>query len=190
MAKIGCKCLGFAKKTASGTEGGKILSPLVDANLTVNLATGELYGDDELQDSISEFISGALACNLTDLEPADEALMFGSTQAESAGDLTDKVSDEPPEGVVAYYRKIRRKVSGIMKTMYEGVSFQSARATLGSDNAQTKNASITFQTSPISFTIKADSTGAWRVRKTLDTEAAALAWVKEKLGITAGGGGD
>jgi hypothetical protein len=56
------------------------------------------------------------------------------------------------------------------------------KATLGTDNAQTKGDNITFGTSTTNLTIMASNTGVWRITKEVATTEAAEAWCDKKLG--------
>lgn len=176
MAKFGAKYPCFLP---NGGSSGSVLGKLVSANLTVNLASGELYADDILAEQASEFASGSLAMETDDMTDAVAGVIYGATVAD--GVVTYKSSDTAPYGVLAYYKVLMR--SGVKS--YQGYCYPRAKAALGNDNAQTKGSSITFQTTQTTFTIMADPTsGAWRETKSFDTEAAAIAWVKSKVSIT------
>ncbi len=176
MAKFGAKYPCF-KPASAGS--GSVLGKLVSANLTVNLASGELYADDILAEQASEFASGTLAMETDDMTDDVAATIYGATA--NGGLVTYKAGDTAPYGVLAYYKVLMR--SGVKK--YQGVSYPRAKAAVGNDNAQTKGSSITFATTSTTFTIMADSTsGAWREVKTFDSEADAIAWVKSKVSIT------
>ena len=58
MAEFGAKYPCFKP---NGAASGIVLGKLAAANLTVNLASGELYADDSLAEQLSEFSSGSLA---------------------------------------------------------------------------------------------------------------------------------
>ena len=66
---------------------------LVKAELTVTMASGKIYGDDVLDESIDEFVSGSLAVETTDLTLEHEAVIFGSTMS-STSDKTLTRSEE------------------------------------------------------------------------------------------------
>ena len=176
MAKFGAKYPCFCK---DGEDEGVILGKLVSANLTVNLASGELYADDILAEQASEFASGSLALETDDMTDAVAGVVYGATVAD--GVVTYKSTDTAPYGVLAYYKVLMR--SGTK--YYQGYCYPKAKAAIGNDNAQTKGSSITFQTTQTTFTIFADAgTNAWRETKTFSTESDAIAWVKSKVSIT------
>ena len=77
MAGYGAKYPCFAP-IATEPEGslptygaGAYIGKLNLANLTVTLASGEAWGDDELAEQISEFASGSLAMETLDMEDKD-----------------------------------------------------------------------------------------------------------------------
>ena len=50
---------------------------LVKADLTVNLASGKLFADDGLAESVDEFSSGAIAMETDDMEDAVASVVYG-----------------------------------------------------------------------------------------------------------------
>ena len=52
-------------------------------------------------------------------------------------------------------------------------------------NDATKSDSIDPKMNPVSFKVLPDNTGAWRARKEFATEAAAVAWIESKFGVSA-----
>lgn len=177
MAQFGAKYPCFKP---DGETAGVVLGKLVSANLTVNLASGELYADDALDEQLSEFASGTLAMETNDLSDENASTVYGCTVTEQ--ECTYNVGDTAPKGVLGYYKTLMR---GGVKS-YKGIAYPAARAALGNDNAQTRGNNITFTTTNTTFTIMSDDTGVWRTTKTFTSEAEAKAWVDTKCGITAG----
>lgn len=176
MAEFGAKYPCFKPDNA---EKGVVLGKLVAANLTVNLASGELYADDSLDEQLSEFASGNVAMETNDLIDENAAVVYGCKVNEKV--VTYNVGDTAPSGVLGYYKSLMRD----KKKYFKAIVYPCARAALGNDNAQTKGSSITFSTTATTFTIMADANGDWRLTQTFDTEEEAKAWVNEKCGITA-----
>ena len=177
MAKFGAKYPVFLP---DGEDEGVVLGKLVSANLTVNLASGELYADDVLAEQASEFASGSLAMETDDMTDAVAATVYGATVSDGA--VLYKSTDTAPYGALAYYKVLMR---GGVKS-WQGYYYPKAKAALGNDNAQTKGSSITFQTTSTTFTIMPDDdTGEWRETESFDSEAAAISWCNAKAGIAA-----
>ncbi|MCM1026524.1 MAG: hypothetical protein NC432_08795 [Roseburia sp.] len=183
MAAFGAKYINFAK--IDREEKGKLptygsekisLGLLVKADLTVNFATGEMYADDRLAEKMEEFVSGSLAVEVDELEDKDASIIYGS-KINGQGEKTDNTGDSAPYGGVAYYKSLSKD----NKKFYRGYFYPKARAALGNDNAATKSNSITFATTPITFTVYEPENGDWRYTKRFDTEEEARAWVDAKL---------
>lgn len=175
MAEFGAKYPCFKR---DGADSGVVLGKLVSANLTVNLASGEIYADDALDEQLSEFASGSLAMETNDLTDANATEIYGCDVED--GEVIYNVGDTAPSGGLAYYKSLMRNKAKYFKAIYH----PSARAALGNDNSQTKGSSITFSSAQTTFTIKADDNGDWRKTKTFDNEPAARAWIDNLCGIS------
>lgn len=184
MASFGAKYIKFAPiseelETALPKYGeGFQIGALVRADLTVNLASGEIYGDDVLDERIEEFVSGTLSVEVTDLEDEKENVIFGSSLKEDK-ELVDSTKDTIPYGGLGYLKTLIR--GG--KKLYRAYFYPKVKAVMGNDNAATKASSITLASSPLSFTIFEPKTGDWRYRKTFNSEAEAKAYIDEKLAV-------
>ena len=145
----------------------------VRAYLTITYATAQAYGDDRAQIDLKEFVSGQLDAEtlLSDLEV--DAALFGSTYS-ADGVLTDAINDDPKSGGYAYIQKLALRGGG---TVYRAVFLHHCTPSLNADNADTRNASITFMNNSVSFTVLADAAGSWRTRKDCETEEAAKAFI-------------
>lgn len=175
MAKFGAKHPCFKSDEAST---GVVLGKLVSANLTVQLADGKIYGDDQLDESVSEFVSGSLPMETTDMTDDVAQEVYGC-QVDN-GELVNNTGDNAPQGRLAYYKTLMRQG----KKRYQGYFYPRVKAAIGNDSAQTKGENIQFQTTSTTFTVFADDNGDWRRVKTFNSEADAVAWVEGKCGIT------
>lgn len=173
MAGFGANFPCFQPYGKAGVNVGK----LVSANLTVNLANGELYADDTLAEQVSEVISGSIAMETDDMLDQVASVVYGATVKDGA--VVYNKDDVPPMGKLAYYKSLR--VGG--KNFYRGYYYPKARAAIGNDSAQTKGSSITFQTTQTAFTVFPDDAGDWRETKNFDSQAEARAWCEQKCGI-------
>ena len=183
MAGYGAKYPCFAP-IATEPEGslptygaGAYIGKLNLANLTVTLASGEAWGDDELAEQISEFASGSLAMETLDMEDNTASMIYGAQVQD--GVVHYNSGDTPPLGGLGYYKVLMRNG----KKYFQAIIYPKVRAALGNDNAQTKSSTITFTNTQTTFTIFAAASGDWRLVKTFDTEAAARAYIQTTLGI-------
>lgn len=145
---------------------------LVKADLSITMASGKLYADDELAESVEEFASGSLTMETDDIIDSVASVVYGTTVEEKTVHYNTK--DDPPSGGLAYYKKLMRK----RKVLYKGVFHPLVKASLGNDSASTKTDSITFGTTNTTFIIFPCNSGDWRFTEEFDTEAEAIAWVK------------
>ena len=152
---------------------------LVKADLTLTMASGKLYADDELAERAEEFVSGSIAMETDDILDTVASVIYGATVKEKT--VVYNTSDNPPPGGLAYYKKLMRHG----KLVFKGLFFPRVKAALGNDAAQTKADSITFGTSTTNFTVSNANNGDWRFTEEFETEDAALAWVKAMLGFKA-----
>lgn len=148
---------------------------LVKADLTVNLASGKLFADDALAESVDEFSSGSIAMETDDMEDTVAAVVYGCSVEEKM--VRYNVGDDAPAGGLAYFKKLMRQ----KKVLYKGYFYPLVKAALGNDTAQTKTDSITFGTNSTTFTVFACETGDWRFTEEFATEPEAVEWIKEKL---------
>lgn len=186
MASFGAKYPCFAKiKTESESalptyEDFVTIGRLVKADLSLSFASGKLYADDSLAESVDEFISGTISMETDDVADEVAALIYGADVSNENGDkeVTYSAGDSAPMGGLAYYKALMRNGT----KLYKGYYYPRVKATLGGDTAETKGDSITFGTSTTEFTVFECNTGAWRITKEFDTEDEAAEWVDEVLG--------
>lgn len=174
MAEFGANHPCFKRDDA---QNGVVLGKLVSANLTVNLASGELYADDSLAEQLSEFSSGSIAMETDDMTDQNAQEIYGCSVSD--GLVTYNTGDTAPRGCLGYYKVLMR---GGVK-YYKAFFYPRVRAALGNDNAQTKGSSITFQAVATTFTVFADDGGDWRETKLFTDAASAKAWVETKTAI-------
>lgn len=178
MSKIGCKHLIFQPaQTGETPNAGIWLAGLVEANLTITNATGELYADDIQWEQDEQFASGSLATEIADLTLEKQATLFGHTYSAETG-LVKNVSDASPYGKVGYVRTLTRRGTG---RVYQAVIFTRAKPAEQNDNVTTKGSSIDYQTNPVNFNISAEDSGQWNATKEFDTEAAAISYIDTQL---------
>ena len=161
-------------------SGGVVVGELISANMTVTLASGEIWGDNKKIESISEFASAAIPMETVDMVDASAEVIYGVTVTD--GEAHYKPGDEAPYGGLCYIKNIQRG----SKKLFKGYFYPKAQAAVGNDNAQTKGSSITFQTTTTNFSIMAPlyDEGSWLITKTFETLAEAKTWIETKLSMS------
>ena len=158
-----------------------VIGKLVKADLSVTLASGKLFADDGLAESVDEFASGSVAMETDDMEDEVASALYGATVSEK--EVHYKAGDTAPEGGLAYYKVLMRKG----KKIFKGYFYPRVKAVLGNDTAQTKGDSITFGTSATTFNVFRCNSDDWRITEEFQTEAECVAWCDGKLTPAAGG---
>ena len=191
MASFGAKYPHFAKIKEEPEEGLPIyegqpvrIGRLVKADLSVTMASGKLYADDALAESVEEFVSGSLAMETDDMEDSVAEVIYGAEVVEK--EVHYKSGDSAPMGGLAYYKVLKRRG----KTLYKGYFHPRVQAALGNDSAGTKTDSITFGTTSTTFTVFPCESTDWRITSEFIEEHEAKEWVRKKLSPPPAGGSE
>lgn len=181
MSKIGCKHMVFqpASSDPQTPNAGIWLAGLVEANLTITNATGEIYADDIQWEQDEQFASGSLATEIADLTLEKQGILFGHTYSAQDG-LVKNVADTSPYGKLGYVRTLSRRGVG---RVYQGVIFVRAKPAEQNDSVSTKGSSIEYQTNPVNFNISSDDNGQWNATKEFTTEAEAISYVDTECNL-------
>ncbi len=192
MAGFGGEYAGFAPFVGEETENsapsyGPLVSlgPFVSGNLTITNASGELYGDNVLQEKVDKFASGAIPMEVTECPKKSIAEIYGATYDEANKSVGYSADDEAPYGALWYIRNILRKG----KEIFEPNFYAKAQASRTTDNTQTRSGSITFTNHTINWTLMAPlhKETKWQDTAEFDTREEAIAWINEKLGVSESG---
>lgn len=157
---------------------------LVKADLSITLASGKLFADDGLAESVDEFAGGSIAMETDDMVDEVASVVYGAKVENKT--VHYNVGDDPPKGGMGYLKKLMRR----KKVLYKGYFYPLVKAALGNDTAQTKSDSITFGTNSTTFTVFSCESGDWRDTHEADTEAEALAWLKAQFKTVPGDGNE
>lgn len=186
MAVYGAKGLQWAKETAAGVEGESFptydtpvgLGPLVSVADTITYATAENYGDNVLQEHVSEFQRIDVTVNMTEMPIDSAAAVYGATK-NAQGGLSYRAEDSPPDGCLGFYTtKITKGEDGVQKKYFQGVFYPNLKGSRQGATYNTKGSSITFANGQANFTGTAEENGFFQVFSgNLETEEAAKEWV-------------
>lgn len=193
MATIGVSKPYYAKYVnTSGTisyTDGAIFAKAIE--FSASIESGEdnnLYADNGIAESDRGFSSGTLSVTTDEISETATATILGITAdtitvGEDAS-VTELVYDDDMEvpdlgfGII-----IKKKVAGSYK--YRAVIFHKIKFNVPEDAATTQGETIEWQTPAIEGVIMRDDSEkhAWKSEATLDTEALAEAYIKQKLDI-------
>jgi len=161
MAQVGLKNIYVAQiltesPTSTTYQLTRKISKAMTANITPNVSSATLYGDDQAQETIEELTDVTVEIGVNDLDMEDYAFLLGKT-VDANGGVTDSINDEAPYVALGY----EVPLSGGGKRMtwlYKG------KFSIPSEEAQTKQGSPSFQTPTISATFIPREDGQWRYR--------------------------
>lgn len=172
---LGLKDLYYAVITeADGVETygtPKKMADALNADLSVTVAEATLYADDALNESVKEFVKGALKLGIKDLEPETLAEILGQ-EVDGSNVVWAGGNDEPPYVAIGFRA---RKTGG----RYKYIWLRKVQFKVPAEKYQTKGESITFNTPEIEGTFSTDSNGKWKAEYVgLPTDTPAVDWFK------------
>lgn len=191
MAFVGCKYFAAAPITAytPGTgvtygTGFKV-GHLTRAQIDWTNSDAKLWGDNILVEVDKSTTGGTLTIGTTTLDDNALQKILGFVETgETGAEELNKTDAEPPYIGCGYVVKD----SGDGTPAYIGKWYHRCQFT-ANESVETRQDSTNFQTPEISgdvLGVQLDNTGAgfFMAQKSFSTEAAAIAWVKGKAGIT------
>lgn len=189
MATYGAKYIRFAPFAADSPDESEAAYPRYGDPISLGALQrlsdnpsyneAKIYGDDVLDEYVSEFKECPLDIEITELKNEAAAAVTGAAVGGDAdGDLVFGGDDVAPYGGLACY--VRKLVGG--KACFQGIYYPKAKATMQGEEYATKGDSITLTGGSLHFLASTCKKGAWKVKsKLLDTEDAAKAWVDGKI---------
>lgn len=170
-------------------EDGGIFAKAIEFSATIDSGDdNNLYADNAIAESDRSFGSGSISVTTDEISQTAAAAILGITAntitVGAEEDVSELVYDDDmtvPDlgfGII-----IKKKVSGAYK--YRAVFFHKIKFNIPEDAATTQGESIEWQTPTIEGTIMRDDAAkhGWKSEVTVDTEALAEAYIKQKLGI-------
>lgn len=190
MARIGLKGLTYAKVSGGGsgsavtyTSGKQKADLLVRANVRYSRDSAKQYADDHAVESVNGINGGTVEFEMASLPDDVISDLMGYVITSSEMAITD--AESPYMGVGYYTCEIFHGVKS-----YKGYWVYKAQFGITDDNAETKGQNTNFQNSNITgdmLGVVQSAGGAvdYLATHTHTTEAAAIAWLKGKAGISA-----
>lgn len=189
MARIGLKGLTYAKVASGGDgtavsyTGGKQKADLmVRANVRYERDKAKQYADDHAVESVNGITGGSVELETASLPDEVISDFMGYTLTQGEMVVTDE--EAPYLGIGYYTKEIFHGVKS-----FKSYWFFKTQPGMTEDSAETKGQSTTFQNSNITadlLGVVQSEGGAveFQATKTHTTEAAAIAWLKTKAGIS------
>lgn len=190
MAVIGLSKPYVAKYSANGGtpsySGGILLAKAVEMNIEIESASdNDFYADNEIAETESTFSNGTLTFTPDDLDQTSIAFILGMTETKVDGgtELVYDNTQNPP--YLGFGAIIKKQKAGALK--WRAIVLPKIKFNNPADAATTQGESIEWQTTELTASINRDDSEkqVWKREATFDTEAAAEAYIKTKLGITA-----
>lgn len=184
MAKIGLKYAMWAPQatepeSAAQTYGtGKVIGKMVSYNAAYSNAEGTFYADDAAAEYASEFSSADLTIETANIALEDQAMLYG---AEYNGDneLALKADDTAPYGAFGGVQVLLVNNARIFRAYI----YTKVKALIADEEGSTKAESISFGTQPLKLKAVAPKFGAWLIKKDFESDAAAKAYIEQKLNV-------
>lgn len=165
---------------------GTVLGKAVTFSAEVEQAEdNNLMADNGVAESDKSFSNGTLTIGTDDLMQDASALILGITPTSIGEDGTELIyNDDMNVPYVGFGCVVKKKKDGVFK--WRAVVFPKIMFNIPSDAADTQGETIEWQTPELTASILRDDTEkhAWKRESTFETEAEAVAYIKNKLGIT------
>lgn len=158
----------------------------VKSYLTVQVASGSIFGDDVEQFDAEIFAGGQLDSETTLDDLEINATLFGHKYTTEDGEESG-IDDVAQDGGYSFIEPFFSKAKGYFyraTCLYKVTPMQSSEK----QEADTrKRGEFNPKMKAVSYKIKEDNTGAWRKRKDFDTEAEAKAFIDSVFKSAAAG---
>ena len=181
MAYIGLRKPMIGKRTAAGSyEAPSALGKAVAMDITPNFAEATLYGDDGQAEYIKEFTDADVTLGTSTIPLNMYQTMFGHAIDTEKKSVTYGKDDE--NGYVGVGIVAPNIVDD--NRSFDAMFLPKVKFSDPSDSFETRGDNITFKTPSISGKASAEDSGVWKETASFTTEAAAVAWISEKFGVS------
>lgn len=172
-------------------ENGGIFAKAIEFSASIESGgDNNLYADNGIAETDRSFGGGSIRVTIDEISQTAAAAILGITpNTITVGEDTDVselvFDDDMDIPDLGFGIIIKKKKSGTEQ--YRAVFFHKIKFNIPEDAATTQGETIEWQTPTIEGTIMRDDSAkhAWKSEVTVDTEALAEAYIKQKLGISA-----
>lgn len=153
----------------------------VGTSVTPAYSEGTMYLDNKLGIQRKAFKQADVTGEVGTIPLAAAAMMYGHTVDESKKSMVCKTDDKPP---YCGYGFVGCEAIDDDTDTYTACWIHKVKFAEGEDGFTTRGENITFNSQKFSGTAVGAKDKAWKTVQQFDTEAEALAWLKEKACIT------
>lgn len=143
-------------------------------------AEGSVYGDNRRVKYKKKFKNANLTVGVTRVPKEAESVMFGREANDETGTVISNGGDEAKYVGFGCYATEEEEVD----VKYTAVWLYKVKFTDPGDEFETEGENIVFKTPSLTGSAETLENGDWREKKQFSTEEEAIAWLKEKAGIT------
>lgn len=169
--------------------GGAVFAKAIEFSASIESGDdNNLYADNGIAESDRSFGGGTISVTTDEISQTAAAAILGITaKTITVGEKTDiselVYDDDMAVPDLGFGIIIKKKVSGVEK--YRAVFFHKIKFNIPEDAATTQGETIEWQTPTIDGIIMRDDSAkhGWKSEVTVDTEAIAEAYIKQKLNI-------
>ena len=159
----------------------------VGAGMTVQIqpqyAEGSVWGDNRRVKYKKKFKNANITLGTTSLPKACQTVMFGHSESEEDETISNGQKDQAKYVGLGLYSSEEGEDDATKK--YVAVWLYKVKFEDPGEDCETEGENITYKTPSLTGVADMLKTGEWRSKKEFDTEEEAIAWIKEKAGITA-----
>lgn len=146
-------------------------------------AEGSVYGDNRRVKHKKKFKNANVTLGTTSLPKASQSVMFGHTEG-TEGEVTSNGLKDTAKYVGLGCYSVE-EAEDDAETKYTALWLYKVKFEDPGDDFETEGENITYKTPSLTGVAEMLKNGDWRTKKQFDTEEEAIAWIKEKAGITA-----
>ncbi len=181
LAGVFAASLNEAGATPAYTKGFQVGAGMA-VKVAPQYAEGSVYGDNRRVKHKKKFKNANVTLGTSSLPQEAEEVMFGRTREEGKSIVSNGLKDSSKYIGLGLYATEEAEDDGAAK--YTAVWLYKVKFEDPGDDFETEGENIVFKTPSLTGSAEMLKNGDWREKKQFDAEDEAIAWIKEKAGIT------
>ncbi len=172
----------IAKRTGNKTySDGFVCGQAMTTEVNPQYSEASVYGDNKLVKNKKKLKYADVSMGTTTLPRKAAVVMFGHTVNDETGEELRNSNDKENEAGYGFFTN--EEIDGVEKCvaciLYRVIFSE------GTNSYETQGENLTFKTPTVSGKAMPEENGDWIMRKPFDTEAEAITWLKQQLGVEA-----